>query len=73
MLIGTENQFVVFFRVAVLNRFYCTYFSPVLGERYIPSDIKLQFLHGLDKHSSGVLGKVRIFLLVDLRDFFFQI
>lgn len=29
----------------------------VLGDRYEESDIKIHFVDGISKHSSGVLGK----------------
>ena len=40
------------------------YLSSVLGERYIPSDITVRHIHGLRRHSSGVVCELPFLFLV---------
>ena len=48
-IIGLENQFLVFLRVAVLHRFYCisNEFAAVLAVPNLALDVGEQFLHCL--------------------------
>ena len=51
---GSNNYILLF------NTFSYISFISVLGNRYVPEDIRLRWIDGLSEDSSGILGNVCI-------------